>query len=227
MHRQTPLQLKRISSPLIAATVPTTKPSLLKLEHLFNLRGHRDLGTDDLDRVSQTKLRLEQELHSSMEGFSRIWRYSSAAQTNCVDIQDMVISLNNAEWRDIACDPCHACDHCSLSNPSPLVNAGHSADVGSSLYGHVPGATNVVCDCHIIFDHAIVAKVNVRHDEATVGDFRRGVINLGSVDRNVFPNHVIIANNQLSRGVFKISVLGQSTQNRALGDIVPRSDGCS
>lgn len=120
--------------------------------------------------------------------------------------------------RRVQRESAHATDHGVRSDAAELVDRRGAAQIGVAANGHVPGAHHVVRHDHAVADMAIVRDVRIDHQHVVVADRRCGILFQGTMQRDVFADGIVVADQQLPDVSVRAKMLRPASQYRALAD---------
>ena len=122
--------------------------------------------------------------------------------------------------RDVLGDAGLGSDHHEAADTAELVDANAAADIGPVVHLHVAAEHHVVDQHHVVPHPAVMGDVGSDHDQVIVADRRHRFVGIAAVERGIFANPVVVANDQLAAGVLPLQMLGGSSQDCSLADFV-------
>ena len=144
-----------------------------------------------------------------------VLRKASSLKTDAVEAARCGgVAVDDHEGRHVLRDACQARDHRMLSNTAELMHRAETGDNSVVPHRDVPRNGSVVGKDGVIAYLTLVGNVGVAKEEVVVPDSRRSVGGGATVDGDVFPEGVVVSDDELSLLALVFEVLSPSSERR-------------
>lgn len=142
----------------------------------------------------------EQLLVRELQSLDVLLRETTALQADEVQPAGHArIPIHDHERRHILCDLRQTADDGVHADPAELVEARHRGKDRVVLHHHMPGDAGRVRHDDVVAELAVVRHVGVAEEKIVVADAGRRLRHRAAMDRRVFPEHIVVADLQVSR----------------------------
>src|SRR5579885_2822218 len=201
---------------------PLARPN--EIQHFRDFRSKPARPLQTLHRQFQVPAHSEQRHERATKGIDRGRRVTGPAQTDRVDGAKRVISIHDAEWRDVAAHAASAAGKRQPSDAGELMHDAVARDESTVADLYPSGKQGATANDDVVADPAIVRDVCILHHEIVVADDRDVALLASAMHGRTFAEDIAIADPDAPRHSAVFQVLRFVADNGGRVDNVVGSD---
>ena len=184
----------------------------------------RELGPQGLQDVLPGKAAAVDETVGRLERSDILGRMAAPPQADDVQPDDAAtLPVEQHERRNVLDDAGMPAHHGEAANSAELVHRDGPRDEGTIRHRHVAAEHRSIGEDGVVANRAVVAEMPACHDVITAADRRRGLRLERPMDRDVFAEHVVIADHDPPNVLGTAGVLGSPADDGMLAEFVVRA----
>lgn len=178
-----------------------------------------------LDSLGQIESLHKKDGIGSLEVGALIGGETGSFESHGIEPHQFIVFDGHAERGDILADAGEASDHGKRADAAVLMNDGSSPEKRPILNLDISAQKNAVDHDDMVAKGAVMPHVAVSHEEIIVSDDRGGTFSGSSVDGDVFPDFVSMAQGKMGNRTAVCEVLWGASQDTACMNLVLFSKG--